>query len=94
VHEDGINSEISTRVARFAEIVFAQSHRHFVRLEIVDAMRGCENVLISDQNSAAVLIRLVTKQSRHPGPLTRVGWLTTHNPDGLLHQLTATFLGG
>jgi hypothetical protein len=57
---------------------------------LVDAMRGGENVLISDEDSATVLVRLVTKQSRHPGPLARVGWLTTHNPDGLLHQLTTT----
>lgn len=58
---------------------------------LVDAMRGGENVLISDEDSATVLVRLVTKQSRHPGPLTCIGWLTTYNPDCLLHQFTAAY---
>jgi hypothetical protein len=51
-------------------------------------MRGSENVLISDQNSSAVLILFAMKQGGHPGPLTGIGWIPTHNTGLFFYQFT------
>ena len=57
---------------------------------LIDAVGSGEDVLISDEHSAAVLIAGVAQQRRHPRPFSFIGRLTSNNPGGLLRQLTTT----
>lgn len=60
----------------------------FYALILINTVRSCENVLICDEHTTAILIRLVSKQSGHPWPLALIRRFTADYSSVLFHQFT------